>query len=169
MRLMGTIEILGACSFLGMNAWKEEEGGGVDVIQRQTKLAYLLRDLLSEGIVFPEVEKVMGIAENIEKEKSVTSEIKEPISKCLTDFHTAMHELQEAGEKRGIEKNGKSDEVIRRLKREINLLTRANEEKSKQREEERKRTEEEKRKAEEERRKTEEGSSLRKTSIGPSG
>ena len=99
---MGTIPIVGASSFLGMHGWREEEGGGMDVIERQTRLACLLRDLLDEGIIFPEAEEVMGVAERIEREKEEMKDMNGEMEKCIRSFRSAIHELKEAGEERGI-------------------------------------------------------------------
>ena len=103
-RIMGTIPIVGASSFLGMPGWREEEGGGMDVIGRQTRLAELLSLMLLEGIIFPGAEEVIGLAEEMEKEKEgmELQGMSGELEKSLFDFRMSMIKLKEAGIKTGI-------------------------------------------------------------------
>ena len=155
---MGTIPIVGASSFLGMHGWREEEGGWMDVIERQTRLAELLSSMLLEGIIFPEAEEVMGVAEEMEKEEVDFKGMSGEMNKCIFDLRIAMHRLKEAGRMRGIKGRrrevGREDyEKVLEEKRRVEEEKKRVEERMKTVEEENIRLKDEKKKAEEEKKK----------------
>ena len=144
-RIMGTIPIHGASSFLGMHGWREEEGGGMDVIERQTRLAELLSSMLLKGIMFLEAGEVMGIAEEMQKEKVDFKGMSEEMKTAVINYQASMNKLKRAGVTAKV--NG--ERMAERLKR-AEEEKRVMEERAKKAEEEKKRIEEENRRLKEE-------------------
>ena len=123
-RIMGTIPIVGASSFLGMHGWREEEGGGMDVIERQTRLAELLSSMLLEGIIFPEAEEVMGIAEEMEKEEVDTAGMSKEMDNAVFNFQISITKLKGAGKRAGIKgrRRGIGREAFEKMEEESTCI-----------------------------------------------
>ena len=124
------------------------------MVKKQTRLAELLSGMLLEGVIFPEAEDVVGVAEEMEKEEVTFEGMSAEMNKCMFDFRIAMIKLKEAGRMGGIKgrKREMGKEEIENIVEEKRKL----EEEKRNMVEETKKLEEENRRVIEEKKETEE-------------
>ena len=152
-RLFKTVHILGAYVYLQHREWEEDEGS-VELVKRQTRLAEVLSNLLMEGMLFPGAEEVVGLAEEMEKERVEFGRMSGEMRRAVYHFRNNMHGLKQAGEMAGVK--GKRREVGKEVLERMEEEKKRVEDGLKRVEEEKRRIEERARKAEDEKKRIEE-------------